>query len=88
MLKNGRYKCFELCPVVCAAGENYIICVPSPAPVLMRVVVGDTEYTNDFCGVKISSCSVQKFTVPMRALDDAKQYTVCYEIIYRQAYCS
>ena len=88
MLKNGKYKNFDLCPVVCAAGDNYIICIPTPVPVLMRVLIGDKEYTNDFCGVKVSSCSVQKFIVPMHMLDEAMQYTVCYEIIYRQAYCS
>ncbi len=85
---NGKKKNLEICPAVCAAGENYIICVPTPVPVLMSVYVGDVEFTNDFCGVKLSSCHVQKFEVPMRLLDAAGQYTVTYEIIYRQAYCS
>ena len=83
-----KYKPFEICPVVCAAGKNYVICVPVSAPVLMSVFVGGTEFTNDSCGVKVSNCFVQKFTLPMALLDEAKEYTVVYEIVYREAYCS
>lgn len=81
-------KRFEIFPAVCAAGENYIICVPSPVSVIMSVFVGQEEFTNDVCGVKTSSCLVQKFEVPMALLDRVKEYTVTYEIIYREAYCS
>ena len=83
-----RFSAFEICPAVCAAGENYIICVPTPVPVLMSVFIAGEEFTNDFCGVKISSTHVQKFTVPQALLDRAKKYTVVYEIIYREAYSS
>lgn len=79
---------FEICPAVCAVGEQYIICVPTPVPVLMSVFVAGEEYTNDFCGVKVSSTHVQKFAVPQSLLDHAKKYTVVYEIIYREAYSS
>ncbi len=79
---------FEICPAVCAAGKNYVICVPTPAPVIMSVFIGGEEFTNDVCGVKISSCSVQKFTVPVALLDREKSYIVSYEIIYREAYFS
>ena len=91
LVKNMKLKSFapfEIRPAVCAAGENYIICVPTPVPVLMSVFVGEEEFTNDASGVKISSCDVQKFVVPISLLDREKQYTVVYEIIYREAYCS
>ena len=84
----SRNKAFEICPAVCSAGENYIICVPTPVPVLMSVFVGEEEFTNDVCGVKITSCYVQKFTIPIPLLNMVKQYKVSYEIIYREAYCS
>ena len=87
-MRFKKYKAFEIRPAVCAAGKNYIICVPVSAPVLMSVFVNGTEFTNDSCGVRISSCHVQKFTVPMPLLDKAGEYTVQYEIIYREAYCS
>ena len=79
---------FEIRPVVCAAGDRYVICIPTPVHVLMSVFIRGEEYTNDACGVKISSCDVQKFNVPRTSLDAVKEYTVEYEIIYREAYCS
>ena len=89
MLKNkSASPFFEIRPAVCAAGENYVICVPTPVPVLMSVFIDGEEYVNDVCGVKISSCDVQKFVIPREALDRAKTYTITYEIIYREAYCS
>ena len=88
MTLNKKARFFDVCPAVCAVGKNYMICIPTPVPVLMSVFVAGEEYTNDFCGVKISSCNVQKFTVPRSVLDRAREYTVTYEIIYREAYCS
>lgn len=79
---------FEIRPAVCAAGDNYIICVPTDGSMLMSVFVDGEEYTYDNCGVKVSSCHVQKFIVPMSALNSAKKYTVVYERIKREAYCS
>jgi Icc-related predicted phosphoesterase len=83
-----RISSFEVCPAVCAAGDHYIICIPTPVPVLMSVFIAGEEFTNDFCGVKISSTHVQKFSVPQALLNHAKKYTVVYEIIYREAYSS
>lgn len=79
---------FEICPVVCAAGPDYQILVPAASEALMCVTVANNTFYNDCCGVKISSCHVHKFTVPAALLDKEKRYTVTYEIIYREAYCS
>ena len=79
---------FEIRPAVCAAGDNYIICVPSDGDMLMSIFVGGEEFTNDNCGVKVSSCYVHKFSVPAEKLNRAKLYTVCYERIVRKAYFS
>ncbi|MBQ6021486.1 MAG: metallophosphoesterase [Clostridia bacterium] len=87
MIRPRKTK-MNVCPVVCAVGSSYMICVPVSAKVLMSVFVDGEEYTNNKCGVKISSCWVQKFVIPQEKLDRAKAYTVTYEIIYREAYCS
>jgi len=79
---------FEIRPAVCAAGENYVICVPSDGDMLMSVFVEGEEYTNDVCGVKLSSCLVHKFYVPAEKLNTAKKYSVIYERINRKAYFS
>ncbi len=88
MISDKKKKSFEIQPAVCAAGENYVICVPVSITVLMSVFIGGIEFTNDRCGVKISNCYVQKFTVPMELLNTERKYTVVYEVIYREAYCS
>lgn len=76
-------------PVVCAVGEAYVICIPAEHEALMSVWVDGTEYTNDECGVKRSNCFLQKFTVPVAALDRAGKYKVVYEkFIKRLAYSS
>lgn len=67
-------------PVVCAVGHNYIIMVPVRNSVLIKVDVGGKEYFNVSNGIRIRNSYVQKFTVPMAELDNAKEYTVICEI--------
>ncbi|MCH5197910.1 MAG: metallophosphoesterase [Oscillospiraceae bacterium] len=88
MAISRRKASFEIRPAVCAAGENYMICIPTDGDMLMSVFVDGEEYTYDNCGVKVSTCYVQKFVIPMSALNSAKKYTVVYERIKREAYCS
>lgn len=71
----------DLRPVVCAVGEDYIICVPVKRDVLMSVEVGGETYYCHSNGVRISDTKVQKFTVPSECLNNAKKYTVTYEVI-------
>ena len=87
MMRSNK-KQMNIHPVVCAEGNYYMICIPVSKKALMSVFVNGEEFTNDKCGVKISSCYVQKFEIPKKTLDLAKEYTVTYEIIYREAYCS
>ncbi len=65
-------------PVVCAAGEQYVICVPTSVPALLRVDVGGEAFFCDDNGVRVTHALMQHFTVPMRLLDEAGAYTVSF----------
>ncbi len=76
-------------PVVCAVNDTYLICVPVNKPVLMSVEINGKEYFCHSNGIKISDTSVQKFKVPMTELDEAKKYTLKYEVLHLRTpyYC-
>ena len=74
-------------PVVCAVDRYYQIMVPVRCETLMRVTVNGKDYYDHVNGVRRTSCPVQVFTVPMRELNEAGEYTLRYQrVISRQAY--
>lgn len=74
-------------PTVFAVGKNYNIFVPFDAEVIMWVKVGETLYYDDCNGILRSNTNMHKVEVPMRALDDAGEYTVIYrKMIERKPY--
>lgn len=76
-------------PAVCAVRREYQILVPTAAPVLLWVRVGDKAYFDDSNGILRSETELHRVRVPMAALDAAGAYTVCYrEVIERKPYYS
>ena len=76
-------------PAVFAVNDMYQIMVPVKAPALMWVRVGNKDYFDDASGVLKSDVKIHRMIVPMKELDKAKKYTICYrKIIERKAYFS
>lgn len=76
-------------PVVFAVHDTYQIMVPTSAPSLMWVRVGDKNYYDDSNGILRSQGGIHRMTVPACELDKAQYYTICEkEIIERKAYWS
>lgn len=74
-------------PVVCAVGNAYEILVPVNCDALMSVTINGKSYCYHQNGIRRSDCVVQRFTVPMRELDEAGAYTLVYQkVIDRRAY--
>lgn len=73
---------FATLPTVYAVGNNYQIIVPVTCETVMWVRVGDQNFYDDSNGILRSGRSTHKMIVPMELLDEKKQYTVCYRIVY------
>ena len=63
-------------PAVFAVEECYQILVTTRSPALVRVRVGEKFYSGHINGVRPSSRSVHRFSVPMDELNKAGRYTV------------
>ena len=63
-------------PCVFAAGDTYQIFVPVKNESVMWIKIGEKCYYDESNGVLRSLSRVHKITVPMKALDEAKKYTV------------
>ena len=74
-------------PAVFAVGYNYQIMVEVQSQSLMSVIIGDKTYYDESNGIMNSLNSLHRVIVPMEALDNAKEYTVCIRpIIERKPY--
>lgn len=75
-------------PCVFAAGDTYQIFVPVKKESVMWIKIGNKCYYDESNGVLRSLSRVHKITVPIKALDEAKKYTVCNQEIKgkRKAY--
>ena len=74
-------ECFLTTPIVYAVGKNYQIMVPVSKETLMWAEVDGKCYYDDVNGILRSNCTTHRMTVPMKALDKAKEYKVCYRIV-------
>lgn len=75
-------------PCVFAVGDTYQIFVPVKKESVMWVKIGEKCYYDESNGVLRSLSRVHRITVPAKALDEAKKYTVCNQEIKgrRKAY--
>lgn len=71
-------------PLVAAVDDRYIICIPVKKHVLMQIDVGEKHYYCHSNGIRISDADVQKIEVPMSELDNAREYTVIYEVVKKR----
>ena len=80
-------KHFKTHPAVFAAGEDYLIMIPTEDEVIVKLRVGAKTYYDDYMGIIRSHTSMHKVKVPMADLDAAGGYTVVYrKMIERLAY--
>ena len=92
MLINGTTNAagvdmLKYAPAVFAVGNTYQIMVFVDRPSLMWVTVGGSCWYDDTNGILRSDMRIHRITVPARALESARGYTVCErEIIERRAY--
>lgn len=76
-----------MAPTVFAVEDEYQIMVPVIAECLMWVEIQDERYDDESNGVLRSRTTLHRISVPYQALDDAKEYTVCYrKIMDRKPY--
>ena len=82
-------KMLKYSPTVFAVENDYKIFIPVTSSCVMWVKVGDECYYDHSNGILRSSPTVHKITVPLKALDFARSYTVCYrKMIERKPYFS
>ena len=68
---------FECLPSVFAVGKEYQIFVPVKVPCLMWVRVGEECFYDHSNGILRSDVTTHKISIPIKALDKAREYTVC-----------
>lgn len=74
-------------PCVFAVDREYQIMFPVVREMLVSVKCGGEEYFDDSNGIIRSKCAIHRICVPIEALDEAKEYTVCCRpIIDRKPY--
>ncbi|MBQ1951031.1 MAG: metallophosphoesterase [Clostridia bacterium] len=74
-------------PAVFAVGNQYQIMVETTSECLMSVKIGENTYFDESNGIMNSLSPLHRVSVPMQALDNAKEYTVCMRpIIERKPY--
>ena len=75
---------FTYRPVVYAVEDDYQIVFSTSDTAIVWVEVGSEKYYDLYAGSMRSKDLVHKVTVPQRALDEAKSYTICAkQMIYR-----
>jgi len=76
-------------PIVFAVRREYCIMVQMKSACLMWITIEGKKYYDAVNGVLKSDVPVHSVRVPMKELDVAKKYTVCYrKIIERKAYAT
>ena len=74
-------------PTVFALGDTYQIITPVKSEMLFWVMVGGKKYADHSNGIMRSATLVHKVVIPMKELNRAKKYTVCYrKIVDRKPY--
>ena len=80
---------FDSIPVVYAVEDTYQIVFTTKAKGEAWVEIDGVEYNDTFAGYRYTEETTHKITVPMEALDNAKEYTIYTRAMYlRGPYCS
>lgn len=78
---------FKLDPAVFAVDKYYQIMMPCEKACLFFVKIGDKCYYDESNGIMRSRNKIHRVEVPVKELDEAKEYTVCIRpIIERKPY--
>ena len=78
---------FNLAPAVFAVDKYYQIMMPCEKPCLFFVKVGDKCYYDESNGIMRSINEIHRVQVPIKELDELKEYKVCIRpIIERKPY--
>ncbi len=78
---------FKLDPAVFAVDKYYQIMMPCEKACLFFVKIGDKCYYDESNGIMRSKNEIHRVEVPVKELDEAKEYTVCIRpIIERKPY--
>ena len=81
---NSEFCCH---PTVFAIEDQYQIVLPVKSHMLFWVEIGEKKYCDHSCGILKSESLIHKVDVPMKELDRAKKYTVCFrKIVDRKPY--
>lgn len=81
MNKNILSPDFKAHPSVFIVEDEYKIIIPVKKELLVWIRVAGEEYYDDSNGILRSSSPLHQISVPVSALDKAKEYTVCYRKI-------
>lgn len=85
--KNLKLSELPIHPVVCCTGAQYVICIPVLKEMMIRIRVGDQEYTCSDNGVIKTDIPVHQISIPVEQLDRCMSYTVLYAaVIARKPY--
>ena len=80
---------FKFNPAIFAVDKYYEIMMPVEKESLFFIKVGDKYYYDESNGIMRSRNDIHRVKVPMNALDEIKEYTVCIRpIIERKPYRS
>ena len=69
-------------PSIFAVGKSYQLMIPVSEEVTMWVRVGDKTYYDETNGILRSKNMIHRVVIPMKALDGAGEYTLCYRRIF------
>lgn len=80
---------FASTPVVYAVEDTYQIVFTTKAKGEAWITINGVEYNDTFAGYRYTESTIHKVTVPMKALDNAGEYTLYTRAMYlRGPYCS
>lgn len=80
---------FVSIPVVYAVEDTYQIVFTTKAKGEAWITINGVEYNDTFAGYRYTESTIHKVTVPMKALDNAGEYTLYTRAMYlRGPYCS
>ena len=71
-------------PAVFAVGNEYQIMVPVSASAIMWVQIGNRKFYDDSNGILRSDTDMHRMCVPMKVLDEAEKYTVCWREVHER----
>ena len=81
-MENRTLPEMKSCPAVFAVSKEYQIMIPFNCETVLWITVGDKKYYDHTNGVLRSMTPVHKVCVPMKELDENREYTVFYRQVF------